>query len=280
MADFGFVGASYEAPSIYQDAQECINWFPEVDPTKPQGSRGVVALYPTPGLTSVVALAPQAEVRGMLTLTGGQAFVAVCGQYLYYINSSYTPHIVGQLASGSGRVGLKDNGTTVYITDGTNRYTWFINSATNNPVFTGYTSGTTLYVTFVKTFGSGIGAGQQLFGHSVLSNTVITGQLSGTTGGIGTYSINTSQTVSSTGLYSTPVASTLTAAISGTTLTVSSLTANTTLYPGMTIKGSGVTTGTIITALGNGTVLTTAIATAAAAVSTLHELPQGGRCCR
>jgi len=45
MADFGFVGPSYEAPSIYQDAQECINFFPEVDPTKAPGQRGVAALY-------------------------------------------------------------------------------------------------------------------------------------------------------------------------------------------------------------------------------------------
>ena len=49
--DFGFVGPSYEAPSIYQDAQECINFFPEIDPLKEPGTRGVVALYPTPGLT-------------------------------------------------------------------------------------------------------------------------------------------------------------------------------------------------------------------------------------
>ena len=51
MPDFGFVGAAYTAPSITQDAQECINWRPEVDPTKQQGERGVVALYPTPGLS-------------------------------------------------------------------------------------------------------------------------------------------------------------------------------------------------------------------------------------
>ena len=56
MPDFGFVGASYEAPSIYQDAQECINWYPEVDPTKQPGERGVVALYPTPGLVSQICL--------------------------------------------------------------------------------------------------------------------------------------------------------------------------------------------------------------------------------
>ena len=58
--DFGFVGPSYEAPSIYQDAQECINWRPEIDPLKSPASatsaasRGIVALYPTPGLTSQI----------------------------------------------------------------------------------------------------------------------------------------------------------------------------------------------------------------------------------
>ena len=108
MADFGFVGAAYEAPSLYQDSQECINWFPEVDPTKAQNSRGVVALYPTPGLTSVVALSPQAEVRGMRALSGGQYMVAVCGSYVYVLNSSFTPTIVGQLNTSSGRVGISD----------------------------------------------------------------------------------------------------------------------------------------------------------------------------
>ena len=109
MADFGFVGASYEAPSIYQDMQECINWYPEVDPTKPQGSRGVIALYPTPGLTSIVALSAQAEVRGMRTLSGGNYMVVVCGAYVYVLNSTFTPTIVGQLNSSSGRVGITDN---------------------------------------------------------------------------------------------------------------------------------------------------------------------------
>ena len=65
MPDFGFVGASYVAPSIYQDDQECINYYPEIDPMKPQGSRGVVALYPTPGMTEEYQLI-QAEVRGKI----------------------------------------------------------------------------------------------------------------------------------------------------------------------------------------------------------------------
>jgi hypothetical protein len=48
MPDFGFVGAAYEAPSIYQDAQECINFYPEIDPTKAQGERGHHCAIPDP----------------------------------------------------------------------------------------------------------------------------------------------------------------------------------------------------------------------------------------
>ena len=258
MADFGFVGASYEAPSIYQDAQECINWFPEVDPTKPDGSRGVVALYPTPGLTSVVALSPQAQVRGMRSLSSGQGLVVVCGYFVYFLDTQYIPHIIGQLNTRTGRVGITDNGVSVYITDGTDRYSWFISYDPDEALFTGSISGTTLYVTFVKT--GTIGASQQLFGVGVLQETIITGQLTGTTGGIGTYSVNLNQTVASTEMNITDVAATLTASMSGTTLTVTAISTGDTLYPGMTIQGSTVTTETIITALGSGTVLTTAIA--------------------
>jgi hypothetical protein len=258
--DFGFVGASYEAPSLYQDSQECINWFPEVDPTKAQGSRGVVALYPTPGLTSVVGLSPQAEVRGMRTLSSGQGLVVVCGYFVYFLDTQYQPHIIGQLNTRAGRVGITDNGVSVYITDGNDRYSWFISYDPDEALFTGSISGTTLTVTFVKT--GAIGANQQLFGAGVLQETVITGQLTGTTGGIGTYSINLNQTVPSTEMNITDVAATLTASMSGTTLTVTAIGTGQTLYPGMTIQGSGVTTETIITALGSGTVLSTSIATA------------------
>ena len=71
MPDFGFVGASYTAPSIYQDDQECINWRPEVDPTKGQGERGVIALYPTPGLTLLTTFPNQESVRGLRTISSG-----------------------------------------------------------------------------------------------------------------------------------------------------------------------------------------------------------------
>ena len=90
MADFGFVGPSYEAPSIYQDAQECINFFPEVDPLKQPGVRGVVALYPTPGLVTQAVL-NYGEIRGLRTVSGGEQLVAVSGPYVYVLSSNLTP---------------------------------------------------------------------------------------------------------------------------------------------------------------------------------------------
>ena len=160
MADFGFVGPSYEAPSIYQDAQECINFFPEIDPLKAPGTRGVVALYPTPGLTTKAILPNKQEVRGLRTLSGGNQMVAVCGPYVYVFNNNLTPQMIGQLNTSSGRVTISDNGINAYIVDGTNRYTWRISSP-SSAVFTGSISGTTLTVTAI-TNGT-IGINQSLF---------------------------------------------------------------------------------------------------------------------
>ena len=248
MADFGFVGPSYEAPSIYQDAQECINFVPEIDPLKQQGERGVVALYPTPGLTALVLFQNQQEVRGMRTLSGGDILVAVCGPYVYALTSTYTTTMVGQLNTTTGIVGITDNGVNVYIVDGQNRYTWRISSP-SSAVFTGSISGTTLTVTAI-TNGS-IAINQALFGVGVTQSTVITALGTGT-GGIGTYTVNQSQTVASTQMNSATAAAVVTGAISGTTLTVSAVTSGT-LFVGQTIQGSTVTAQTIITALGTGT---------------------------
>ena len=258
MAEFGFVGPSYGAPSIYQDDQETINWRPEIDPLKAPGTRGVVALYPTPGLTSVVALQNQDPIRGMRTLSGSTQLVVVCGPYVYSLTSNLVPTIVGQLTTSSGQVGITDNGINVYITDGTNRYTWRINSP-SSAVFTGTISGTTLTVTAITN--GAITVGQSLFGINVAAETVITALGTGS-GGVGTYTINLSQTVSTAELMnSAPVGAVITGTISGTTLSVTAVSSGT-LYPGQTITGNNVTSKTVITALGSSIVLSTAITTA------------------
>lgn len=257
MPDFGFVGPSYEAPSIYQDAQECINFRPEIDPLKPPGSRGVVALYPTPGLTSKVVFQNKQEVRGLRTVSGGDYMIAVVGPYVYALTSNLVPTMIGQLITSTGRVGITDNGVNVYIVDGANRYCWFINNPSSSAFFTGSISGTTLTVTAVKN--GLITVGQSLFGPGITAETVITALGSGS-GGVGTYSINNSQTIASENMNSASNAATMTASISGTTLTVTAITG--TIQPGQTIQGAGVTANTIITALGSTVVLSESIASA------------------
>jgi hypothetical protein len=247
MPDFGFVGASYEAPSIYQDAQECINFFPEVDPVKQQGERGVIALYPTPGLTLKALLPNMQEVRGLHAVSGGEQMIAVCGSYVYALTANFVPAVIGQLNSSTGIVRITDNGINVYIVDGAYRYTWYISSPAS-AVFTGSTSGTTLTVASVSS--GTIAVGQSLFGIGVLAETVITALGTGT-GGIGTYTINRSQTVATAVLNSATVGAVVTATIAGTTMTVASV-ASGVLHVGQTISGVGVTLGTIITALGTG----------------------------
>lgn len=257
MADFGFVGPSYTAPSIYQDAQELINWFAEVDPNKAQGERGVVALYPTPGLTLKTALSAGAEVRGLRTVSGGQQMIAVCGPYVYVINADFSANIVGVLYSTAGRVGISDNGINVYIVDGAYRYTWRI-GAPASAVFTASITGTTVTVSAVA---SGIiRVGQAIYGVGITNGTVITALGTGT-GGTGTYTVNNSQTIQSEQITATSPGATVTATINGavvtgsistTTLTVTAVTSGT-LAVGQTISGTGVTAGTTITAFGTGT---------------------------
>jgi hypothetical protein len=247
MPDFGFVGAAYEAPSIYQDAQECINFFPEIDPTKPQGDRGIMALYPTPGLETVVILPNQEEVRGIRTLSGGTQVVTVCGDFVYVMESDYTPKMIGQMNTSTGLVGIVDNGVNAYIVDETYRYTWFISNP-SAATFTGSISTTTLTVTSVLS--GTIAVGQAIFGNNVLQNTVITALGTGT-GGVGTYTVSNSQTTASTTINSVASPAIVTGAISGTTLTVSAVTSGT-LRIGQTIEGTGVTDGTIIKAFGTG----------------------------
>jgi hypothetical protein len=247
MPDFGFVGAAYEAPSIYQDAQECINFYPEIDPTKPQGDRGIMALYPTPGLETVAILPNQEEVRGIRTLSGGTQVVTVCGDFVYVMESDYTPKMIGQMNSATGLVGIVDNGVNVYIVDETYRYCWFISNP-SAATFTGSIATTTLTVTSVLS--GTIAVGQAIFGQGVDQNTVITALGTGT-GGVGTYTVSDSQTVASTSINSVASPAIVTGSIATTTLTVSAVTSGT-LRIGQTIEGSGVTDGTIITAFGTG----------------------------
>jgi hypothetical protein len=248
MPDFGFVGASYTAPSIYQNDQECINWRPEVDPTKAQGERGVTALYPTPGLKYITNLQPNRPVRGLRTISsGGSQLIAVCGEYVYAVAFNGVSQIIGQLLTTTGPISITDNGIYVYIVDGANRYSWLIDTP-DTATFTGSISGTSLNISNLVS--GQISAGSQIFGLGVLDGTVI---LSGS--GF-SWTINRSQNVASQTMYSDPayaiVTGSIATATSIVTLTVTAVTYGS-LAVGTTIIGTGIPTNTIITALGTGT---------------------------
>ena len=255
MPDFGFVGPSYEAPSIYQDAQECINFRPEIDPLKQPGQNGVIALYPTPGLTTILTL-NAGEVRGLRTVSGGQYMVAVCKGDVYVVNSTLTATRIGQLNTTTGIVGITDNGVNVYIVDGIYRYTWRISNP-SSAKFIGSISGTTLTVVQMKS--GSLAASQQLFGDGLNKQTVITALGTGT-GGTGTYTINISHSINAENMETALTGAQVTGSISGTTLTVTAV-ARGILYPGQTIQGTGITAGTIITALGGSAALSNSITT-------------------
>jgi hypothetical protein len=134
MPDFNFVGAAYTAESIYQDAQECLNWYPEVDPMKNAGARqmgvagdrGVMALYPSPGLSIVVSLDNPAQVRGMHPLPGGTSAIVVSGSIVYKLTAPFTATRIGILLTSTGPVSITDNGYAAYLSDGPNRYSYML----------------------------------------------------------------------------------------------------------------------------------------------------------
>lgn len=86
-----------------------------------------------------------------------------------------------------------------------------------------------------------VAIGMTISGSGVVSGTKVTKQLTGTAGGVGTYLVSIPQTVASTTLTGSYGVLTVTAVGSGA------------LVLGGVLAGSGVTSGTVITALGTGT---------------------------
>lgn len=94
----------------------------------------------------------------------------------------------------------------------------------------------------VTAVGSGaVVVGETIAGTNVVTGTTVTGQISGTAGGIGVYSVSIPQTIVSETITGTYGILTVTAVGSGA------------LSIGDTLSGSGVTAGTTITGLGTGT---------------------------
>lgn len=162
---------------------------------------------------------------------GGGATGSAGNQIFYendqFVTASYTIP-TNKNASSTGPITIDSIGFTGTINDGG------ILAGTTLTVlaaasFTASIAGNTMTASAVT---GTIGIGQFVSGTNVQPGTKILNQLSGTTGGAGTYNVAVNQTVSST---------TMTTITSGV------------LYVGAVISGTGVTAGTTITAFGTGT---------------------------
>jgi hypothetical protein len=120
-------------------------------------------------------------------------------------------------------------------TGGTGTYTLTYTGSTAS--FTGSISGTTLTVTAISA--GTIIVGQVLTGNSVTSNTTITSQLTGTTGGIGTYVVDLSQTRSSGDFTGTYTLASTTLSVLSTVMTVTAV-ASGSLSIGQFLTGTGI----------------------------------------
>lgn len=165
--------------------------------------------------------------------------VDLANDYIY--TSADHGYLTGQpliyTAVGGAAVGGLTSGTTYYANV----------STVGACIFTGSISETTLTVTSVL---SGVlGAGSLITGSSIAANTFITANGTGT-GGVGTYTVSASHSLSTRAM----TASTgFTGSISGTTLTVTSVSNGGIVDRGSLVLGVGIADNTYITARGTGT---------------------------
>lgn len=239
MAEIGFVGPSYIAPSIYQDDQECINWRAEIDPALPEGDRNVVALYPTPGLRLVNQLPTIAEVRTLRAVGNFRYLLAVSGAGVYLLNQQLTQSLlIGKLSTSSNVITSCDNSINAYIVDGVNRYTYYLpDSFPSFATFSGTVSGTTLTVT--NLISGTIATNQVLTSPNALpifnNETIIV------SGSGNTWTLNKSYTQTTpVTFHSYPIPTVFQGYISGDILYVSNVNLTGKIYLGMTLIGNNV----------------------------------------
>lgn len=122
----GFIGPSYTLQSVNVDCQRCVNLFPEINELGTGKEREVAALVPTPGLRLLVTL-PTSPVRGVWRASNDEIF-AVGGSKFYRVSSAWVATELGTLNTSTGPVSMADNGTFVVIVDGSDGWTWNIDT--------------------------------------------------------------------------------------------------------------------------------------------------------
>lgn len=168
--DFGFVGDSYQAPMVLQDAQDTINFYLEHDPE--EAAKMPNALLGAPGLNALVGT-QAGQVRGAWVLPGSQQALVVSGNMLYLVGISvpatgtsiptYNATAVGTLLTNQGPVVMRDNGVLqngeggyCLIVDGTYGYYYLLSGTTYVNTFAGSLSIGSNVITLPGTLPNGL----------------------------------------------------------------------------------------------------------------------------
>lgn len=112
----GFCGPAYQSRSLTANAQRCVNWYVELDPS---GNRGPSILYPTPGL-SVLTTVGSGPIRGVYA--AGGSWLIVSGGELYRLTTGYVATLLVALSTSTGPVSFCQAGTQAMMVDGSKGY--------------------------------------------------------------------------------------------------------------------------------------------------------------
>jgi hypothetical protein len=170
------------------------------------------------------------QLSNTFAVPSGEWFIYDTFNYGYhYLSNPTDPVFTGSISGNNLTVtsvsqGVLLPGTVIYGT-GIATGTTIVDTK-----FVGEITATTLTVT--EMINGPIRIGQELTGTNIPFGTTVSSQLTGSTGGIGTYTVDTSSAV-------------VTGSISGTTLTVTGVTAGV-LIAGQVITGGTITPGTIV----------------------------------
>lgn len=146
MPKIPFTGQTYQARSKRANAQECINWYPESDPT----GKHKVVLYPTPGLNKLNTLGI-GPIRGFHVFN--DLLYVASGNEIYEVDTSWGGVSRGTIDTNQGTVSMASYEVAanqrMCIADGTKGYMWdtstfgaigsnYPDSATHLEFFDGY----------------------------------------------------------------------------------------------------------------------------------------------
>lgn len=145
MAEFPFIGESYQLRSPNMDSQRSLNLFLTKSETQTQAypkgtSKSMMSLQVTPGKVLFAAL-PDTPIRGEGQVLGRAFAVAGYGLYEVFSNGSYV--LRGTMLTNAGIVSIANNGFQLCIVDGTITGGYILTLATNafaqitNPYFLG-----------------------------------------------------------------------------------------------------------------------------------------------